>query len=134
MNAGRPAAAGVMQFAMIFPILFFILLFAAAYAGALPYAVFALYLGVSAVTFVVYANDKSAARAKQRRTRESTLHACSLAGGWPGALLAQNMLRHKSIKQPFRRIFHATVALNSGALLLLVFPQLSLRALATWIG
>jgi uncharacterized membrane protein YsdA (DUF1294 family) len=119
---------------MIVPILFFVVLFGAAFADALPYAVCAVYLGASTLTFTVYAFDKAAARAGQPRTRESTLHLCSLGCGWPGALLAQKTLRHKSVKQPFRRICIATVACNCGALLLFVFPQLSLRALALWNG
>lgn len=118
------------------PLLFFLILFGAAFAGALPYAVGAMYLCASALTFIVYAFDKAAARNRQPRTSERTLHLCSLGCGWPGALLAQNMLRHKSVKQPFQRIFHATVAFNCGALLLIlfVFPRLSLRALTAWNG
>jgi uncharacterized membrane protein YsdA (DUF1294 family) len=119
---------------MIVPILFFLILFGAAFAGALPYAMVAVYLCASALTFAVYAFDKAAARSRQPRTSERTLHLCSLGCGWPGALLAQKTLRHKSVKQPFRQIFHATVALNCGALFLFVFPQLSLRAIAAWNG
>lgn len=33
-------------------------------------------------------------------------------GGWPGALIAQHTLRHKSSKREFRSVFWATVALN----------------------
>jgi uncharacterized membrane protein YsdA (DUF1294 family) len=119
---------------MIVPILFFLILFGAAFAGVLPYAVGAVYLCASALTFTVYVIDKAAARTRQRRTSERTLHLCSLGCGWPGALLAQKTLRHKSVKQPFRRIFHATVAFNCIALLLFMFPRLLLRALATWNG
>ena len=36
----------------------------------------------------------------------------SLAGGWPGALIAQRWLRHKSTKTSFAVEFFATVALN----------------------
>jgi uncharacterized membrane protein YsdA (DUF1294 family) len=123
-----------MTFAMIAPMLFFIVLFGAAVAGMLPYTVCAVYLCASALTFIVYAFDKAAARAGRPRTRESTLHLCGLGCGWPGALLAQKALRHKSIKQPFRKICRATVACNCGVLLLFVFPQLSLRMLALWNG
>jgi uncharacterized membrane protein YsdA (DUF1294 family) len=107
---------------MIFPLLFFIALGGAAFAGAVPYAVPAVYLGASMLTFAVYAHDKSAARNRQRRIRERSLHLCSLVCGWPGAWLAQKALRHKSMKQPFQRMFLASVALNCGALLLYVFP------------
>jgi uncharacterized membrane protein YsdA (DUF1294 family) len=94
-----------------------ILLFAALYAGAtfawgLPPAVGGVYLALSAVCFCSYALDKSAARRGERRTPESTLLALGLFGGWPGAVLAQQWLRHKTVKQPFRRMFWLTVAAN----------------------
>lgn len=82
----------------------------------------AVYFAASVVTFSVYASDKSAASRGYRRTRESTLHLLSLAGGWPGALLAQQFLRHKSTKQGFRQVFWATVALNVFALVALASP------------
>lgn len=72
----------------------------------------AAYAVLSAITFVVYAIDKSAARRRGPRTSERTLHLLSLAGGWAGALLAQRWLRHKSAKASFRRVFWATVAVN----------------------
>jgi len=70
------------------------------------------YIGISAITFVAYALDKSAAQKGEWRTSEQTLHLLSLAGGWPGALLAQQVLRHKSSKQEFRSVFWFSVALN----------------------
>lgn len=73
------------------------------------------YLGASALCFAVYARDKAAARAGRRRTPESTLLLLGLACGWPGALLAQRWLRHKSSKATFLRKFWGTVALNVGA-------------------
>lgn len=86
------------------------------FVGKLPFAVLGLYLGSSTVAFVVYALDKSAARNDRWRTQESTLHFVSLIGGWPGALAAQRLLRHKSKKASFQVVFWATVGLNCGAL------------------
>jgi uncharacterized membrane protein YsdA (DUF1294 family) len=83
-----------------------------------------VYLLASVVAFVAYARDKSAARKRGWRIRESTLHMLSLAGGWPGALLAQRTLRHKSSKQPFQTVFWLTVMINCGALILLLSPKL----------
>jgi uncharacterized membrane protein YsdA (DUF1294 family) len=60
--------------------------------------------------------DKSAAQHKQWRIQESKLHLFALLGGWPGALIAQDQLRHKSVKVPFRVVFWITVALNLIAL------------------
>ena len=51
------------------------------------------------------------------RTQESTLHLFALAGGWPGAALAQQFLRHKSSKREFRNVFWFTVIINLGALI-----------------
>jgi uncharacterized membrane protein YsdA (DUF1294 family) len=94
-----------------------IFVFALLYAGAtvawhLPPLVGAAYLAMSLVCFCSYALDKSAARKGERRTPESTLLMLGLAGGWPGALLAQQWLRHKTVKQPFRQMFWCTVAAN----------------------
>jgi len=71
-----------------------------------------VYLFVSLATFVAYALDKSAAQRGDWRTPEQSLHLLALFGGWPGALLAQRTLRHKSSKRGFRSVFWATVWLN----------------------
>lgn len=100
-----------------FPILVIIflgLLLALVFIGKLPIDVLLLYFIASIITFGVYAWDKSAAKNDQWRTRESTLHFFALIGGWPGALIAQKRLQHKSKKQSFQNIFFATVALNCG--------------------
>lgn len=86
------------------------------FAGKLPFAVLGLYLAASSIAFGAYAFDKSAARNDQWRIQESTLHLFALIGGWPGALAAQRLLRHKSKKQSFQIVFWATVALNCGVL------------------
>lgn len=95
----------------------FVILVAGAFlAGKMPVAVLGLYLAASLVAFVAYALDKSAARKDRRRTPERSLHFFALAGGWPGALAAQGLLRHKSRKPSFQRAFWATVILNCCAL------------------
>lgn len=80
------------------------------------------YAGLSALTFVIYAMDKSAAQSGQWRTKESTLHLLALGGGWPGALVAQQVLRHKSAKTEFRAVFWLTVLLNVAALVYICSP------------
>ncbi len=85
------------------------------FTAKIPIMILALYLGASLITFIVYALDKSAARKGAWRTSENTLHFLSIIGGWPGALMAQQKLRHKSRKQPFRLIFWITVLVNCGA-------------------
>ena len=73
------------------------------------------YLGLSLAAFMAYAFDKSSAISGGWRTPEQTLHLFALAGGWPGALLAQQVLRHKTSKQSFVGVFWMTVALNLAA-------------------
>jgi uncharacterized membrane protein YsdA (DUF1294 family)/cold shock CspA family protein len=92
------------------------------FTGKLPALVFGLYLGISMVAFIAYALDKSAAQNKRWRTRESTLHALDLAGGWPGALFAQKIFRHKYKKQAFQQVFWFTVIANCCALGWLLSP------------
>lgn len=70
------------------------------------------YIVPSIITFIVYAVDKSAAKNGRWRVKERTLHLLSLVGGWPGAILAQKIFRHKTHKQPFRFIFFTMVLLN----------------------
>ena len=64
----------------------------------------------------LYGADKSAAQKGRWRTRESVLHVLALIGGWPGALVAQRMFRHKTKKQPFQVVFWCTVGGNCIAL------------------
>jgi uncharacterized membrane protein YsdA (DUF1294 family) len=87
-----------------------------------PLWIAAAYVGMSLLTFIVYAIDKAAAQVQRWRTKESTLHLLALACGWPGALLAQQWLRHKSTKQAFRAVFWATVVLNVAGLVVLSSP------------
>jgi uncharacterized membrane protein YsdA (DUF1294 family) len=78
----------------------------------------------SVLTFVVYLIDKLAARKGGRRVPERTLHALALACGWPGALCAQQWLRHKTSKPSFVFGFWLTVAGNLLGFLLLHTPVL----------
>jgi uncharacterized membrane protein YsdA (DUF1294 family) len=82
----------------------------------LPRVVPAVYLAASVAAAIAYGLDKSAAQRGAWRTRERTLHVLALVGGWPGALVAQSVFRHKSRKPAFRVAFWATVALNCSAL------------------
>ncbi len=102
-------------------IAFFLILLFSIFTHQLPAIFLIIYLAVSLFTFVLYAVDKSAARKGKWRTPEMTLHLFSIAGGWPGAMLAQQILRHKTHKQPFRILFWITVALNISTFLWLVF-------------
>jgi uncharacterized membrane protein YsdA (DUF1294 family) len=98
------------------PLYAFLALYASIAIGrGVPHLVGIAYLIASVICFAAYSRDKSAARAQARRTPESTLLMLGLACGWPGGLLAQQWLRHKTVKQPFRAQFWVTVAVNVGA-------------------
>ncbi len=73
-----------------------------------------VYASMSAVTFLVYVLDKGAARRGDQRTPESTLHVLELLGGWPGAFLAQQLIRHKNAKVSYQIVFWLIVAIHIG--------------------
>jgi len=79
------------------------------------------YLTACIVTLIAYAIDKSAARQGNRRISEKTLQLMALFGGWPGALLAQQWLRHKTQKQSFRLVFWAMVLVNVFVVVVLAY-------------
>ncbi|KPG85682.1 DUF1294 domain-containing protein [Frigoribacterium sp. RIT-PI-h] len=85
--------------------------------GLAPWLVGGL-VGVTVLTALVYGLDKSAARRGRRRVPERTLLLLGLLGGWPGALVAQQLLRHKTSKRSFQFAFWATVATNVSAVVL----------------
>lgn len=78
----------------------------------LPLPVALFYVAMSLLTFLVYGWDKRAARLKRQRVPEQTLHTWSWLGGWPGALLARQFLRHKSSKKEYRLPLWLSVAGN----------------------
>ncbi|MRS17328.1 DUF1294 domain-containing protein [Enterobacteriaceae bacterium RIT691] len=69
-------------------------------------------LMVNLLTLLIYGADKHAARKSWQRVPERTLLVYGLVGGWVGALLAQQLFRHKTQKQPFKTWFMASVMLN----------------------
>lgn len=113
----QPAAHRVSCLPMFYlPVLLFTTVYAAAaLAWHLPAWIGIDYLLASVVCFIAYALDKAAARSRSRRTPERTLLLLGLVGGWPGAVLAQQWLRHKSVKASFQAKFWVTAVLNVAA-------------------
>jgi len=72
----------------------------------------ALYLGASVLCLVVYGIDKLAARGGHDRVPEAMLLSLGIVGGWPGAIVAQQVFRHKTVKRSFRVLFWLSVAAN----------------------
>lgn len=77
-----------------------------------PFIVYALF---SVLAIVVYGLDKLAARRGKRRVPEMTLHTIALVGGWPGAMLAMQLFRHKTRKRGFVLITWAIALLHVAA-------------------
>ncbi len=90
-------------------------LFPAAWSGCM--------LILSVISFCTYWSDKAAALNDDRRVPEAVLLLLSLFGGWPGALLAQHMLRHKTSKESFQASFWLIVILHFVILIALIAEQ-----------
>jgi uncharacterized membrane protein YsdA (DUF1294 family)/cold shock CspA family protein len=118
--AGRASTSGI-PLALATATLFFTLLVGLFALDRLPAMLLASYCLFSGVAFLLYGADKSAAEQGRWRTTESTLHTIALVGGWPGALVARRVFRHKTTKQPFRTIFWVTVIANCVALAWFVY-------------
>ena len=71
-----------------------------------------VYGAMSVLAFATYGLDKRAAIKGLRRVPEARLHLLELFGGWPGALAAQQVFRHKRRKLRFLVVTWAIVALH----------------------
>lgn len=96
--------------------LWLILLLAGIWMRRMPWVVLPALALLNIGTFFAYWKDKVAAEAQAIRIREDVLHALALLGGWPAAGLAQQVLRHKTIKRSFQAMFWLTVLVNVVAL------------------
>ena len=105
---------------LVLPAVFLGLPWVLAWLGKLHLIIAMVYAAASGITFIAYAMDKAAAKADRWRTPESTLLLLGLLGGWPGGLIAQQLLRHKTKKASFVTLFWISVAANVAALLWLM--------------
>lgn len=115
-SRSHAAASGSSLSLLLLLVIFLAGLIGAAQQHMLPISIVGIYLILSLLTFIAYAIDKSAAKGGRWRTKESTLHLLALMGGWPGALFAQHLLKHKSVKTSFRIVFWFTVITNLAVL------------------
>ena len=74
---------------------------------------FGVYMVMSAIAFAAYSIDKRRAVRGQWRVSEATLHALEMLGGWPGAWVAQQTLRHKTQKRRYMAVFWAIVGVHA---------------------
>ncbi|QPP51574.1 DUF1294 domain-containing protein [Halomonas sp. SS10-MC5] len=110
-----------MAFACTVAAAFSALLAALSALGHISLKLVGAYMLLSAITFAMYGFDKAAAERGQWRTSEATLLFVGLIGGWPGALVAQRLFRHKTRKQPFQAIFWCGVVVNCGVVGWLIY-------------
>lgn len=81
--------------------------------ASLPVPLWLAYLSaINLVTLGFYGWDKWRATKQKSRTPEWCLHLLAFMGGTPGAWVAQQFFRHKTIKRPFRIIFWTIVVLQ----------------------
>ncbi len=118
-EAQRQVAFQPMQVAIV---IYILVVAGLTLAGLLSSMVLLLISVINAITYWMYAQDKEAAQAGNRRVPENTLHILSVLGGWPSAWLAQQKLRHKTQKQPFRKIYFCTIVFNILIILWLISP------------
>lgn len=119
----KKSANKISKFSLYLSALFLTAIATAYFMGQFPQKLFFGYSCLSIITFFAYAFDKSKAQRGAWRTSESTLHLLSLIGGWPGAAIAQQILRHKSQKRAFRNAFWFTIVINTSALLWLLSSE-----------
>ncbi|WP_068827701.1 DUF1294 domain-containing protein [Pseudomonas sp. BMS12] len=67
---------------------------------------------LSLFSFCQYWLDKQHAQKGRWRTPENSLDIAELLGGWPGALVAQQVFRHKTRKVSFQLVFWSIVLLH----------------------
>ena len=106
----------------------------ATFFGIVPAIITVGYVGLSCLSYVMYCLDKAAAGKSMQRTPESTLHFVDLLGGWPGALVAQQQFRHKTVKASFQQVFWLTVLINAAVNVWLVYSGIARSLTATLLG
>lgn len=85
-----------------------------------------IWVGVNVASFALFGWDKMCAENNRRRVPEAHLLLLALSGGALGALLGQQVFRHKTKKQPFRTLLWCAAAINIlAALVLLRFDWLA---------
>ena len=98
------------------------------FSGRLPVMVPIIYGALSMLALLFYGIDKWAAKNDMWRVSEAKLHILSLLGGWPGALLAQQIFKHKRSKSSFMRVYWVTVLVNLILLGLIAFEVINTQA------
>ena len=86
-----------------------------------------IYIVMSGITYALYNHDKQQAQLGEYRVPEKALHLLELLGGWCGAYIAQQRLRHKTIKESYQAIFWGIVCLHTAGWTYYLWTALSKR-------
>lgn len=89
----------------------------------LPGLVLIVIAVMSALAFIMYNIDKRRAERGGWRVSENQLQVLGLLGGWPGALCAQRLFRHKSAKTPYVHVFRLAGLAGLAALVASAYPE-----------
>ena len=77
-------------------------------------------ISINIVTVIAYFVDKRAAIRHSWRVPENTLHTLEFLGGWFGALVAQKLFHHKTVKKSFRAMFYLMIILEFAAVYIIL--------------
>lgn len=80
--------------------------------------------GMTVATMLAFAWDKICARNGWRRVAESMLLTMAAIGGTIGAIAGQQIMRHKTRKQPFRTHLYVIAGIQTVALAALSFQSI----------
>lgn len=111
----------IKEYNVLLAVIFLIIVLFCYFFGKIPFEVFGLYIVASLVAYLMYFMDKRAAKRRSDRVSEQTLLIIGIIGGWPGAIIGQQLHRHKSKKVSFRRAFWFTVLINIAAFICLLY-------------
>jgi uncharacterized membrane protein YsdA (DUF1294 family) len=75
-------------------------------------AVMLVWIGINLIAFLTFGWDKRQAERDGSRIAERTLIGLALFGGALGALIGQQVFRHKTRKQPFRTLLWLAAVIN----------------------
>lgn len=119
---------------LLLGVIFLVAISTGTFLGVVPAMITVVYVLLSCLSCIMYSLDKAAAGKGMQRTPESVLHFVDLLGGWPGALVAQQQFRHKTMKASFQRTFWITVLVNIAAGMWLVHSGIAQSTTATLLG
>jgi uncharacterized membrane protein YsdA (DUF1294 family) len=94
----------------------------------------ALYAAINIAAFVAFGVDKQRAERERRRLPEAHLLLLALFGGALGAVLGQQVFRHKTLKQPFRALLIGAVIVNIAVAAWVLSPEFRAQIMGAIFG